>query len=203
MSGDNRVETIAPFSKEISKFSDDGERFFGAYGPRIIDQISYVAKTLHYDNDSRQAVISIWRPNPPVSKDIPCTVSLQWIIRDGKLHCFANMRSSDVWLGVPYDWFNFSAISLGLLVMLNNRKDPALCPLVLGNLYFYAASQHLYETEFEKVRFILFECCNYISIRPVDDSDFRTYDSVVEHLRWAADGHTNTTRPSKWLKEVI
>src|SRR6266581_3104939 len=29
LSGDDRVETIAPFSKTIGNFSDDGKRFFG------------------------------------------------------------------------------------------------------------------------------------------------------------------------------
>ncbi len=36
LSGDNRVKTIAPFSKMITKFSDDGVRFFGAYGVKFL-----------------------------------------------------------------------------------------------------------------------------------------------------------------------
>jgi hypothetical protein len=46
MSGDNRVSTIAPFSKQISNFSDDGILFFGAYGPRIRDQLGHVTSGL-------------------------------------------------------------------------------------------------------------------------------------------------------------
>ena len=42
MSGDNRVATISPYSKAISNFSDDGILFFGAYGPRIRDQLGHV-----------------------------------------------------------------------------------------------------------------------------------------------------------------
>lgn len=202
MSGDNRVSTIAPYSKEISKFSDDGERFFGAYGPKIIDQISYVVQTLSNDPDSRQAVITIWRPNPPKTKDVPCTISAQWIIRDKKLHCVMNMRSSDVWLGVPYDWFNFSMISLGILVMLNRRLD--LNGLYdLGNLYFNAASQHLYEENFERAESIIYGPVTWPIIRPVDWSDFVGYESVVEHLKNAANGQLDVTRPSRWMSEVI
>ena len=199
MSGDNRVKTITPFSKEIANFSDDGERFFGAYGPKIIDQIAYVAKTLSLDVDSRQAVISIWRPNPPITKDVPCTLSLQWIIREGRLNCFANMRSSDVWLGVPYDWFNFSALSMGLLIMLNNRKNPTCKPFELGNLYFYAASQHLYQEQFEKTKFILYDLIpKPFTIKPANCADFSTYDNLVDHLWRVAKGeHFNG-----WLKEL-
>jgi hypothetical protein len=46
MSGDNRVSTIAQFSKQISNFSDDGILFFGAYGPRIRDQLGHVTSSL-------------------------------------------------------------------------------------------------------------------------------------------------------------
>src|SRR5208282_5788505 len=38
LSGKNDVASIAPYSKHISSFSNDGIRFDGAYGPRIIDQ---------------------------------------------------------------------------------------------------------------------------------------------------------------------
>jgi len=138
LSGDNRVATIAPFSKRIASFSDDGATFFGAYGPRILPQLAYVIKTLAEDRGSRQAVLTIWRENPPKSKDIPCSLSVQWLVRDDKLHCMLSMRSSDIWLGVPYDLFNFSMLSLYLL-----KKLPP--GLLLGDLHLYAGSSHLYE----------------------------------------------------------
>lgn len=72
LSGDNRVETIAPYSKQISRFSDDGVRFFGAYGPKVVDQLSYVVDCLVRDEASRQAVMTIWRERPGSTKDVPC-----------------------------------------------------------------------------------------------------------------------------------
>jgi thymidylate synthase len=138
LDGDNKVATIASFSKRIASFSDDGATFFGAYGPRILPQLAYVVKTLTEDQGSRQAVATIWRENPPKSKDIPCSLSVQWLIRDDRLYCMLNMRSSDIWLGVPYDLFNFSMLSLYLL-----KKLPP--GLALGDLHLYAGSSHLYE----------------------------------------------------------
>ncbi len=202
MSGDNQVKTMAPYSKEIAKFSDDGERFFGAYGPKVIDQLSYIIQTLRKDPDSRQAVMTIWRPTPPQTKDVPCTISAQWLIRDRRLHCSMNMRSSDAWLGVPYDWFNFSMLSLGILVSLNNYMDQNSL-YELGYLYFYAASQHLYEDNFDAASRIVSGNNNLRSIRPVAWSDFKDYAAVVEHLKNAANGHIDDTRPSRWLSEVI
>ena len=46
LSGENRVATIAPYSKIISSFSDDGLTFHGAYGPRF--EISYTTSLEFY-----------------------------------------------------------------------------------------------------------------------------------------------------------
>ncbi len=104
------VPTIARFNSKIAEFSDDGIKFAGAYGPMIRGQWWYVVTRLKKDPDTRQAVMTIWKPNPPGSKDIPCTVAFQFLLRDGALNLIATMRSSDVWLGFPYDLFNFSQI---------------------------------------------------------------------------------------------
>ena len=152
LSGDNRVASIAPFSKEISRFSDDGLTFQGAYGPPYVDQIGYVVEALRKAPDTRQAVATVWRQRPGSSKDVPCTVALQWLYRDEKLHCVATMRSSDAWLGWVYDVHAFSAMSAHVLLSLrhvtrdNHRTtdaDWANCQL--GNLHLTAGSQHLYQ----------------------------------------------------------
>jgi thymidylate synthase len=140
LTGDDRVENIAPYSKTIANFSDNGVTFDGAYGPMIKQQLDYVVEALVKDNDSRQAVLTIWRPSPAPSKDIPCTVSIQFLLRDGYLHCIDTMRSSDIWLGVPYDVFNFSMLSLQVALALRARG----VWVQLGNLTLQAGSQHLY-----------------------------------------------------------
>ena len=142
LSGDNRVATIKPYSKLIEKFSDDGVRFFGAYGPKVVDQLSYVIETLHNDASTRQAVINIWREKPHKSNDIPCTCSLQFVIRNDCIHCIATMRSSDAWLGWVYDVFNFSAIANYIALQLKAQHNKGVS---LGNLILNAGSQHLYE----------------------------------------------------------
>lgn len=153
LGGDNRVATIAPYSKEISKFSDDGLFFYGAYGPRIVGQLPYVAKTLAKDKDSRQAVLSIWREAPLDTKDVPCTINMQWFIRDNIfLDCVTNMRSSDVWLGWVYDVFNFSMVSHYLAAILKKAHGIQAQP---RNLYINAGSGHLYDRNFDDAFAIL------------------------------------------------
>lgn len=156
LSGRNDVESISPFSKNISRFSDDGIIFAGAYGPPLKSQLSYVLLALEQDADTRQAVSTIWNRNPDPSKDIPCTISLQWMIRNHALHCIATMRSSDLWLGHPYDIFNFSAYSFALLLELNKiRQKRGEFPIILGGLYLTAGSKHIYDNNLRAVEEVI------------------------------------------------
>lgn len=154
LSGDNRVSTISPFARHIKDFSDDGVFYFGAYGPKIIEQLSYVCQKLAEDNDTRQAVLTIWREKPGQTKDVPCTISAQWFIRDGQIHCIDTMRSSDLWLGWPYDIFNFSMLTHYIRLLLREHYG---ITVGAGTLTLFAGSQHIYERNFDAVERILNE----------------------------------------------
>lgn len=134
MAGKNDVKSIMKYNKQIEKFSDNGEIFNGAYGPRLLPQWKHVYKALQKE-DSRQAVATIWTPNPEDSKDIPCTIALQFLIRDKKLHMVVTMRSSDAWLGLPYDVFNFSMMANGIAGMLG--IETGAITMQLGSLHLY------------------------------------------------------------------
>lgn len=156
LSGRNDVAGIAPWNSRIAAFSDDGEWFFGAYGPRIIDQLDYVIEKLKEDPGTRQAVLTTWRMNPPKTKDVPCTVAFTFMIRDNKLNLSTYMRSNDVWLGMPYDVFNFSMLACYVLGHLNVgvMEDQAT---KLGRLYLTAASLHLYDSNLDAAKTVLLE----------------------------------------------
>lgn len=140
LSGDNRVGTIKPFNRHIERFSDDGDVFFGAYGPKIKSQIDGVIDKLVSDSQSRQAVINIWRENPPITKDVPCTLSFQFLRRFGKLHVLSTMRSNDVWLGYPYDIFNFSMLGWYVSMLLSENgllTTPQFLHHRVGSFHLY------------------------------------------------------------------
>lgn len=145
LSGDDTVAGIAPYNKHIASFSDDGERFFGAYGPKIVNQLPYVVAKLVEDPLSRQAGLTIWRESPPPTKDVPCTVAIFCSLRDSRLDVSVYMRSSDVWLGLPYDVFNFSMLGHLICCRLWARGVDA----VPGTLAVTATSSHLYERDLE------------------------------------------------------
>jgi hypothetical protein len=138
--GREDVEGIARYNQRLRAFSDDGIRFAGAYGPMLRDQFAWAVKQLRDDPNTRQAVVQIWRPRPARSKDVPCTLSFDFLARAGRLHMTATMRSSDAWLGVPYDAFNFS--------MILNMAAGAL-GLEVGELTMNLASSHLYEQHWD------------------------------------------------------
>ncbi len=153
MAGRDDVESLARYNQEMRRFSDDGEVLEGAYGPRLrktehkdlvngtYDQLQWCVQKLREDPDSRQAVASIWTPCPGPSLDVPCTLSLQFLQREGKLHAVATMRSSDAWLGFPYDFFTFSMIANCLAGELGAQP---------GSLTMQLGSSHLYEQHWAK-----------------------------------------------------
>lgn len=149
LSGLDTTADIVPWNSKIADFSDDGVKFAGAYGPMVYSQLHYVVGKL-MDPDTRQATMTIWRPNPAPSKDIPCTIAIDFKIRQNRLSAHVFMRSSDVWLGLPYDVFNFSMLG-HLVCALLRQRDPELT-LEPGRLYLTAASSHLYERNLEDAR---------------------------------------------------
>jgi len=205
LSGRNDVASVSKYVDGVKRFSDDGVTFFGAYGPKIITQTSYIIDTLIKDNDSRQAVINIWRENPRSSKDIPCTLSLQFLLREASdelwLHTIASMRSNDGGLGTPYDTFNFSAISFYIICWLNLRG----LKCKLGELNIQAGSRHVYENDFSKLDNIFKS--NY------DDKDFnlnnliekykKTPTKFIDILWEMADVTGNELRPNGLLSERL
>lgn len=154
LAGDDRVSSIEPYNKKIADYSDDGRTFYGAYGPKFKDQLVYVVKAIVEDLDTRQAVMTFWRENPRKTKDVPCTVALQFTVRNAKLNVHVFMRSSDAWLGVPYDWFNFAMLGLRVAQRVNAKIGSALVH-DLGRLYFTAGSAHLYDRNREATNEIL------------------------------------------------
>lgn len=185
LSGDNRVETIRPYSKHIANFSDNSYVFQGAYGVKVTEQLRYVCEKLHSDEHTRQAVINIWRDNPRDSLDIPCTLSLQFLLRRDqmgnlRLNTVATMRSSDLWLGWVYDVFNFSMITAWICLRLREMSG-GLLHVDLGTLYLNAGSQHLYETNWESAD----HCAKHQDTwqyRPIDLAMFNGPVSLMQHL---------------------
>lgn len=124
----------------------DGGAFHGAYGPRAAPQFPRVVDRLRADPASRRAMVNIWDPAHDLYReglhDYPCTVSLEYTIRDGRLIAQTHMRSNDVWLGLAYDAFVFTQVQLTLCHILG--VEP-------GKYIHHASSLHIYEENLGQV----------------------------------------------------
>jgi len=143
LSGSNKLTDISKFAKFWEGISDDGETINSAYGHRIFEFFGFnqwvdVKSKLIADPYSRQAIIHIKDASSKPTKDVPCTVALQYQIRDNKLHATTFMRSNDIWLGFPYDVFAFT--SLQILMAMELGVD-------IGEYTHIAGSLHLYEKD--------------------------------------------------------
>lgn len=152
--GMNRLDVLTKYNKKMAEFSDDGKTLAGAYGPRLLPQVQYLIDALRSDPWTRQAVATIWTPNPRPSRDIPCTVAVQLLIRDNQLNGIFTMRSSDSWIGLPIDIFAFSQIINMIAGMLGVRP---------GWLQINAGSSHVYEKDWETATEFIGSAYNIIS----------------------------------------
>jgi thymidylate synthase len=153
LSGTKNIEMIKAYAPQYERFAENGEAH-GAYGYRWMmngagNQFTNLIDLLNTKEDTRQAVISMWEPDDlkhAVSgehKDLPCTLSLQFLIRDEKLHLITTMRSNDVWLGLPYDVYCFTSLQ---------RILAGILCLEEGNYIHQAGSEHLYDRNRERAQ---------------------------------------------------
>lgn len=153
--GRNDVEFIGSFAKMWKEISDDGQTNNSAYGYLMryqhgFDQIEKIIELLKKDPDSRRAVINLNVPNQFVieTKDEPCTIALQFMIRRDELCCTAMMRSNDIWFGFPYDVAFFTELQKYIAFRLE---------IPVGSYTHFAVSLHMYERDFEKIRKVVIE----------------------------------------------
>lgn len=127
------------------KFVEDGE-LKTAYGHRWRrhfgrDQLSLAMDELIENPTNRQLYISAWDPaidglGGRQPKNIPCPVGFSLTRTGDKVHCSLFIRSSDVFVGLPYD-------VMGYALMLNAiTRSLELQP---GTLHVTLAHPHFYE----------------------------------------------------------
>lgn len=140
------LQFIEYYIKHYTHYSDDGVTIYGGYGPRLfdlngIDQVQSVINCLLEKQDSRQAVIQIFGAGDITKKrkDVPCTCTLQFLLRDGRLDMLTSMRSNDAFMGLPHDVFAFTMlqeiIARTIGVELGSYKH------VVGSLHLYLKNE--------------------------------------------------------------
>lgn len=170
LAGDDRVSWLEKYLPRAGDFSDDGEVWRAAYGPRIrnwhsyqfnyginnlpaivdrqTDQLKIVINELLKTQGTRQAVMSIWDPHEDghqfgKTKDIPCNNWVQFIVRDGRLHMLIVIRSNDaIWGMTGVNLFIWSTIHEIVGSILN---------LPLGAMKYMPTSLHVYAKHYDRL----------------------------------------------------
>lgn len=134
--------------RNLVEFNDAANELENEKGTRVGNQISAAVEELRSNPESRRCVISMWRSSDLVEavrgewNDVPCTVCIQFLLRDEKLHANVYMRSNDWWLGMPYDMWCFCQLQLIIANRVGARP---------GTYTHSVGSMHAYNRDIEKV----------------------------------------------------
>ena len=114
------------------------------YGYYFNKQMWEVYDELAHDKFSRRAVVNINQPEHlyPGAKDVPCTISMHYMVRRGCLDVHITMRSQDAVYGLRNDLPAFQMFKLRLAALLE---------LPPGKLFLHVNSMHVYERHFDIV----------------------------------------------------
>ncbi len=149
LSGSNKLDFIARYVPAYRDDAVDGI-IEGAYGPRLlamrgsVNQLESIYRLLSEKHGSRRAVVQLFNAEDIATdnKEIPCTTTLQFHLREGLLHLSVTMRSNDAYLGLPHDVFCFTMLQ----EMMARRLG-----VELGEYYQYVGSMHVYDTHIEAI----------------------------------------------------
>lgn len=139
----NEVKYFSFFNKRMSDYSDDGIHINSAYGYHIADKLQELVNKLKESDETRQAVLTIYNTKYGLemqTKDVPCTIALHFLIRDGKLDLITYMRSNDLFWGLQYDLFMFTCLQ----EVIANELG-----IEMGNYIHCPSSLHVYEYHWE------------------------------------------------------
>lgn len=137
----NQLSFIAYYLVHYNSYAD-GNVVYGGYGPRLfnwkgLNQFDSVASLLTRKRESRQAVLQLFDAADITEQhnDVPCTCTLQFMIRRGGLDMITHMRSNDAFIGLPHDVFCFTMLqeimARTLSVELGTYKH------MVGSLHLY------------------------------------------------------------------
>ena len=144
LAGSRDGKFISYYLSHYAKSVED-QVVWGGYGPRLFGQGQFaqfetIISLLRKKPSSRQAVIQLFSPEDLTGEhlDVPCTLTLQFFIRDNKLDLVACMRSNDAYRGLPHDVFAFTMLQEILARTLD---------IELGTYRHFVGSLHLYDED--------------------------------------------------------
>jgi len=159
LQGEKDVDFIRGYAPLWDKFvEEDGRTVAGAYGHRWRrhfgrDQIADAEAALIANPSDRRVFISAWDPAQDglgrPSKNVPCPVGFTLSVTAGRLSSTLLIRSSDVFVGLPYDVMGHALLMKAIQVDL---EATGVAPEGLGYMQVSLAHPHVYDVHVPMLR---------------------------------------------------
>lgn len=158
LSGKNDLAFIEYYAPSMRRYSPDGHSLPGTgYGARLSKKLDSgqtpVERLLTLlsadDAASKRAVLQIFDDSEDLystNTDVSCTLALQCLLRDGKLHMISFMRANDAYVGLLNDIFSFTFLQELLAVLLD---------VEVGTYGHHVGSIHIYTKDLLHVERLL------------------------------------------------
>lgn len=109
-----------------------------------IDQISKVINDIKTNPNSRRHMVSAWNVADIDKMRLPpCHMIYQFYVREGRISCAVNMRSVDLFLGLPFDMADYALLTTMIAQVTN---------LIPHELIFFLGDTHIYNNHIEQVK---------------------------------------------------
>lgn len=162
LQGRKDVSFIRKYAPIWDKFVEaDGSTIEGAYGHRWRkhfgrDQVADAVTTLSCDPTDRRTVVMAWDPGQDglgrPSKNVPCPVGFTLSVTGGKLNSTLLIRSSDVFVGLPYDVMGHALLMKAIQTSISIQNEAITG---LGKMQVSLAHPHLYELHIDMAELAL------------------------------------------------
>ncbi|MDQ0417204.1 thymidylate synthase [Croceifilum oryzae] len=107
----------------------------------LVDQVDYLLHTLRHNPSSRRIMTTLWDIQDLDDMALqPCVWSTHWMVKGSKLHLSVKIRSNDILVGGPFNYFQYYVLQ---------RMVAQVTGIEIGNIHFHIDDAHLYDRHIE------------------------------------------------------
>lgn len=200
LQGMRNANFIRKYAPLWDKFLEPNGDVDAAYGYRWRhhfgrDQIGAAIASLKADPSNRRVVVSAWDPGfdglgALGQKNVPCPAMFTLSMCGGELHSSLFIRSSDVFVGLPYDVMGHALLMDAIALSIGQSVE-------LGVMHVTLAHPHIYESHWDMVKTAQFERPHYVmgpdlprwcveAIEEAPDAYVETVAALAKEVPWPA-----------------
>lgn len=186
--GEQDVTWLRNYAKIWDKFTeDDGKTIEAGYGYRWRrhfgrDQLGLAVDALRTNPTDRRVWVQAWDPagdglGAKGQKNVPCPVGFTFSLIDNALHSSLFIRSSDVFVGLPYDTMGHA-----MLMAVVGASVGATC---MGTMHVTLAHPHLYEHHYGMAEHCVREGPTVVEQPGLYAWDLKRVEADIDGFVWA------------------